>query len=45
MVVEHLIGVFEFQVIGQREQVPALMEKGPKVGAVAPANVLKDAFV
>ena len=45
MGLEHLVGVLEFQVVGQGEQVPALMEKGPKVGAVAPANILKDAFI
>jgi hypothetical protein len=42
---EELIRVLEFQVIREGEKVPALVEKGPEIGPVAPANVVQDLLV
>ena len=42
---ENMIGVFEFQMIGQGQQVPTLMEEGPEIGPVREANILQNPFI
>uniref|UniRef100_A0A6C0DGN0 Uncharacterized protein n=1 Tax=viral metagenome TaxID=1070528 RepID=A0A6C0DGN0_9ZZZZ len=40
-----MIRILEFQVIGQRQQIPALMEKSPEIGSVRPADIFQDLFI
>jgi hypothetical protein len=40
IVLERLIGIFEFQTIRQREKIPALMKECPKVCTIAPSDFL-----
>jgi len=42
---EELIRVLEFQVVRKGEKVPALVEKGPDIGPVAPSNVVQNLLV
>ena len=39
------IGVFEFETIGEREEIPALVKEGPEIGAVAPPKVVQDGLI
>jgi hypothetical protein len=40
IMLERLIGVFEFQTIRQRKKIPALMKECPKVRTIAPSDFL-----
>jgi hypothetical protein len=42
---EELVRILEFQVVREGEEVPALVEKGPEIGPITPANVVQDLLV
>jgi len=42
---EELVRILEFQVVREGEEVPALVEKGPEIGTIAPANIVQDLLV
>ena len=45
IVLENMIGIFELEVIGERQKISALMEERPEVCAIGPTNILKDALI
>jgi hypothetical protein len=44
-VLKGLVGIFEFETIGQGKQIPALMKERPKVRTVAPSDFLQDLLI
>jgi len=42
---EELVRVLEFEVVREGQEVPTLMEKGPEIGPVAPANVVQNLLI
>ena len=40
-----MIGILELEMIGQGQEIPALMEEGPEVRTIRPANILQDALI